>query len=488
MLIFNGSGSCCKLRLFLLLILFIASAVGIIACRQTAPVEYSLTIASTAGGLVITPGEGVFKYDSGVEVDLVASPDKGHRFVNWSGDVAAMNDIYSAAARITVNADSSVSATFAADNGTQPGLYLPPEWDPQKQPLLPDREFDSNWTETNNWYHALNRGTSSLWLSWQPEPSFISSPANQNASTMLGLSEGHPPGEGPKILRCIFAKDLPGGVKLDLIIRLYDGDNLIAEWVEENITDSWTMQEYEINTDPISWGDLRVELARQGDTSAPAADLRRVNVSLVEMEIPYPDTFVFPYLNTATTTHSPGIDTIKRPPGVQQGDIIFVCSFDGEPADGFELLYSQSSITDAPRPYEMRTWFKRAGSDEPAEYTFDGAEGLWAARISGAGNLAVVAGHVEPPPDGFVSPLGIMTPSVDAPVENCLVIRISANSGYITWTEPHQFIAWDEWPCCAASWSFQKEAGPTGEEYHGTGSFIHWVAQTIVFAPIEQTN
>jgi len=50
-------------------------------------------------------------------------------------------------------------------------------------------------------------------------------------------------------------------------------------------------------------------------------------------------------------------------------------------------------------------------------------------------------------------------------------------------TEPHQWITWDEWPAMAASWRFQREAGPTGEEYHGTGSFIYWVAQTIVVAP-----
>jgi len=365
------------------------------------------------------------------------------------------------------------------------GSPLPPEWDAQKQALLPDREFDANWTGTSNWFGALNRGISALWLSWEPEPSFISSPDNENSSTKLGLSEGHPPGDGARLLRCIFAKDLPGGVELDFIIRLYDGDNLIGEWVEENISDTWTMREFELDAEPDSWSNLKVELSRQGDTTANADDLRRVHVSIVELEIPYPETFVFPYLNPATTVHSPGSDTVNRPPGVQEGDVILVCSFDGEPAEGFELIHSQPSIEDAARPYEMRTWWKRAGADEPDSYSFPNAEGLWAARISGAGDMIVASGHVEPPPDGFVSPLGIMTPSVDAPADNCLVVRISANSGYITWTEPHQWIAWDEWPCCAASWSFQEQSGPTGEEYHGTGSFIHWVTQTIVFVPAD---
>ncbi|MDD3265287.1 MAG: hypothetical protein PHH02_05150 [Dehalococcoidales bacterium] len=379
--------------------------------------------------------------------------------------------------------NSTITACKTTPDDVNLGSPFPPEWNPQKQALLPDKEFDANWAETEGWYRALNRGLSALWLSWDPGPSFISSPADENSSTMLGLSEGLPPGSGQSLLRCIFAKDLPGGIELDLLIKLYDGASLIGEWIEENVSDIWTTREFELKTEPSGWADLRVELIRQGDTSVDEADLRRVNISVVEVEIPYPDTFTFPYLNPATTTHSPGSDTVKSPPGLQEGEVILVCSFDGEAAEGFEPLHSQPSVEDASRPYEMRTWFKRAGLNEPEEYTFPGADGLWAARLSGVGPLVVVSGHTEPPPDGFVSPLGIMTPSVDAPTENCLVVRISANSGYITWTEPHQWMAWNEWPCCAASWSFQRESGPTGEEYHGTGSFIHWVAQTMVFTP-----
>ena len=360
----------------------------------------------------------------------------------------------------------------------------PPEWDPQKQALLPDREFDTDWTTANRWYPALHRGISVIWSDSGAGPGTIASPDDANVSTVLGLSDAHPPGDGPRVLRYIFAKDLSGGVSLDFIVRLYDGNELIGEWVEEDIPDVWTMRERELDAEPSAWDDLRVELAREGDTTAPEADLRRVLVSLVEMEIPYPETFTFPYLNPATTTHAPGSDTVPRPPGVQEGDVVFVSSVDGEAAEGFSLIYSQPTIEDASPPYDLRTWWKRAGPDEPASYTFPDARGLWAARISGAADLpAAVAGHVAPEPDGFVLPLGISTPSVDAPTENCLVIRISANNMYITWTEPHQWLAWDEWPCFAASWRFQREAGPTGEEFHGTGSFIHWVAQAIAVAP-----
>ena len=356
----------------------------------------------------------------------------------------------------------------------------PPEWNPQRQALLPDREFDSNWTVISNWYPALHRGITARW----PSEPMIASPEDANESTMLGLSEGQPPGDGPRILRCVFAKNSSGGVPLDLIVRLYDGDDLIGEWVEENIPAAWTTREYELSHEPQTWDDLRVELTRQGETTAPESDLRQVLVSLVEMELPYPETFVFPYLNPATTTHAPESDVVSRPPGVQEGDVIFVSSINGEAADGFSLIHSQPTIENASRPYELRTWWKRAGPNEPSSYTFPNAEGLWAARISGAADLpAAVAGRVEPQPSNIPLPFGILTPSVEAPVENSLVLRISANNLYITWTEPHQWIAWDEWPAMAASWRFQREAGPTGEEHHGTGSFIYWVAQTIVVAP-----
>ncbi len=468
-----------RMRIALVSLLLTALVAGMMACEPAPVVEYTLMIESTEGGTVITPGEGTFIYEEGTVVDLVASPASGWEFFAWAGD-APVADVNSASTTVMMNAHYSIVAQFERTNDVDPGPPPLPEWQPQKQALLPDREFDTNWTTVSTWFPALHRGIGAI---WGPEPTMIASPEDANESTMFGLSEGHPPGEGPRILRCIFAKNLSGGVSLDLTVRLYDGDSLVQEWVEADIPAEWTIREYELADDPSNWDDLRVVLTRQGETTAPEGDLREILVSLVEMEIPYPETFIFPYLNPATTTHAPESNTVQRPPGVQEGDVIFVASVDGEAADGFSLIYSQSTIEDASHPYTFHTWWKRAGSDEPESYTFPDARGLWAARISGAADLPyAAAGHLEPPPDGFVSPLGISTPSVDAP-ENSLVIRISANNLYITWTEPHQWIAWDEWPAFAASWRFQREAGPTGEEYHGTGSFIHWVAQTIAVAP-----
>ncbi len=460
----------------------LSTFITLLTACEPAPDQYNLTIASTEGGSVTAPGEGTFTFDADSEVDLIASPYEGYRFVSWTGDVHSIASIFSSETTVTIDSHQSIIAEFEIMDDISKAP-VPPEWNPQKQALLPDRDFDTNWTMTNNWFPALHRGIFAIWLSWEPGPSMITSPDNANVSTMLGLSEGHPPGSGSIILRCIFAKDLPDGVQLDLTFSLYDGEILIEEWVEEDIPATWTIREYELRSELQNWDDLRVELTREGETQAPESDLRRVLVSLVEMEIPYPEEFIFPYLNPATTTHSPGSDTVERPPGVQEGDLIFVSSINGEAAEGFSLIYSQPSIEDASPPYQLQTWWKRAGASEPNSYTFPNAEGLWAARVSGASEPISAAGHTEPPNDAFVLPLGIFTPSVEATTENSLIIRISSNHGYITWTEPHQWIAWDEWPCFAASWQFQREAGPTGEEFHTTGSFIHWVAQTIAIAP-----
>ncbi|MGB5926018.1 MAG: hypothetical protein WBH01_08040, partial [Dehalococcoidia bacterium] len=77
-------------------------------------VEYDLTIASTAGGNVTIPGEGTFPYDGERVVDLVATPDAGYRFVEWTGDVGTIADVYDATTTITMNGDYAVTANFVA--------------------------------------------------------------------------------------------------------------------------------------------------------------------------------------------------------------------------------------------------------------------------------------------------------------------------------------------------------------------------------------
>ena len=76
--------------------------------------EYDLTIDSTAGGEVTTPGEGTFTYDTGTVVDLVATPEAGYCFVEWTGDVGTIADVDAATTTITMDGNYTVTANFIA--------------------------------------------------------------------------------------------------------------------------------------------------------------------------------------------------------------------------------------------------------------------------------------------------------------------------------------------------------------------------------------
>jgi|GEM_PF-1238937 len=74
---------------------------------------YDLTVSSTEGGSVTEPGEGVFpSYDKGTVIDLIAEAEEGYRFVEWTGDVDTIADVYAATTTITMNGDYSITANF----------------------------------------------------------------------------------------------------------------------------------------------------------------------------------------------------------------------------------------------------------------------------------------------------------------------------------------------------------------------------------------
>jgi len=75
---------------------------------------YDLTISSTAGGSVTEPGEDTFTYDDGTVVDLIAEAEEGYQFVEWTGDVSTIADVYAATTTITMNDDYSITANFVA--------------------------------------------------------------------------------------------------------------------------------------------------------------------------------------------------------------------------------------------------------------------------------------------------------------------------------------------------------------------------------------
>ncbi|UCG57707.1 MAG: hypothetical protein JSU70_22940 [Phycisphaerales bacterium] len=79
--------------------------------------KHTLTISSTSGGSVATPGEGSFEYASGAVVPVIATEDIGYEFGGWTGtaaDAGKVADPSLASTTVTVDADYTLEANFTA--------------------------------------------------------------------------------------------------------------------------------------------------------------------------------------------------------------------------------------------------------------------------------------------------------------------------------------------------------------------------------------
>jgi ELWxxDGT repeat protein len=94
-----------------------------------APPSHTLTIQSMAGGIVTTPGEGVFEYSKGTVVDLLAQPNPGYRFLGWTGDTENLSDSGAAQTTVTMAGDYTLSASFEA----APDLVVTDVWEDDGQ-------------------------------------------------------------------------------------------------------------------------------------------------------------------------------------------------------------------------------------------------------------------------------------------------------------------------------------------------------------------
>jgi len=110
-----------RISIFLITVTLIAGMVG---CGGGGG-EYDLTIASTAGGSVTTPGEGTFTYDEGTDVDLVAVADEDYLFDEWIGDVATIADDKNPTTTITMNGDYTITANFKEIGDGDGGITIP---------------------------------------------------------------------------------------------------------------------------------------------------------------------------------------------------------------------------------------------------------------------------------------------------------------------------------------------------------------------------
>jgi hypothetical protein len=74
--------------------------------------QYTLTIDSTDGGEVTTPGEGTFTYDAGAVVDLVAEAEEGYKFLNWTGDIEMIANVTAVSTTINMEGDCALIGNF----------------------------------------------------------------------------------------------------------------------------------------------------------------------------------------------------------------------------------------------------------------------------------------------------------------------------------------------------------------------------------------
>ncbi|MDH4269484.1 MAG: hypothetical protein OEV52_04210 [Dehalococcoidia bacterium] len=104
-------------------VIAVALIVGLAGCTaEPTPTQYTLTISSTEGGEVPTPGDGTSTYEKGTEIILLALPHTGYRFVNWTGDVGTVANVNSASTTITMNDDYSITANFVTTPESAPPI------------------------------------------------------------------------------------------------------------------------------------------------------------------------------------------------------------------------------------------------------------------------------------------------------------------------------------------------------------------------------
>ena len=114
----------------------------VVAAFEKIVVEYELTIASSTGGSVTVPGEGVFLCPENMLVELEATADEGYEFSSWTGDVA---DPDSPITTVVVDEDKEVRANFT----------------PVATPSMAAHyKFDNNYLDSSgNGNHGVNNGS-----------------------------------------------------------------------------------------------------------------------------------------------------------------------------------------------------------------------------------------------------------------------------------------------------------------------------------------
>ncbi len=83
-------------------LLIVALAVGMAGCEPGFTAQYSIDISSGMGGTVTVPGEGVFRYEAGSVVNLVAEEDRGYEFDGWISNSGTIANASNATTTVTL--------------------------------------------------------------------------------------------------------------------------------------------------------------------------------------------------------------------------------------------------------------------------------------------------------------------------------------------------------------------------------------------------
>ena len=84
----------------------------------SAPVTRVLTVTSSGGGTVTTPGIGDFNYSNGTNAAIAAANDVNYHFVNWTGTAVTAGKVASptsASTTVTMDANYTVQANFVVN-------------------------------------------------------------------------------------------------------------------------------------------------------------------------------------------------------------------------------------------------------------------------------------------------------------------------------------------------------------------------------------
>jgi uncharacterized protein YkwD len=136
-----------RIGVFLIAVGLIAGMAGCTAIGSVDGESHVLTITSTAGGSVVTPGEGIFICAEGQEVSLLAEPEEGYQFVDWTGNVGTVANVTAASTTVTTNDRYSIRANFSEDPSSPSGInYTEAEVEQLIIVLVNDERQQSNLT------------------------------------------------------------------------------------------------------------------------------------------------------------------------------------------------------------------------------------------------------------------------------------------------------------------------------------------------------